>query len=147
MFRLLRTLPCLFLLAALPGLAMAGDRARGRAPVPAPPSQQQQPPPPPPQRDPPRDTQNDPSALPDSVRRVERTTGGEVLRAEPMQRDGREVYRIKVLTADGRVRVMQEDPRERPPEQHGRDRKGKNRDKDRDASADGQDADQAPPQE
>ena len=42
---------------------------------------------------------------------------------------------------------MQEDPRERPPEQHGRDRKGKNRDKDRDASADGQDADQAPPQE
>lgn len=52
-------------------------------------------------------------ALPDSVRRVERETGGEVLRAEPMQRDGREVYRIKVLTADGRVRVMQDDPNAR----------------------------------
>lgn len=48
--------------------------------------------------------------LPDSVRRVERETGGEVLRAEPMQRDGREVYRMKVLTADGRVRVVQDDP-------------------------------------
>ena len=48
--------------------------------------------------------------LPDTVRRVERETGGEVLRAEPMQRDGREVYRLKVLTADGRVRVVQDDP-------------------------------------
>ena len=53
------------------------------------------------------------NALPDSVRRVERETGGEVLRAEPMQRDGREVYRLKVLTADGRVRVMQDDPEAR----------------------------------
>ena len=51
--------------------------------------------------------------LPDSVRRVERETGGEVLRAEPMQRDGHEVYRFKVLTADGRVRVMQDDPNTR----------------------------------
>lgn len=50
------------------------------------------------------------STLPDSVRRVERQTGGEVLRAEPMQQDGREVYRLKVLTRDGRVRVMQTDP-------------------------------------
>jgi hypothetical protein len=59
------------------------------------------------------------STLPESVRRVERETGGEVLRAEPMQRDGREVHRLKVMTADGRVRVVQEDPnnpssRERP---------------------------------
>ena len=50
------------------------------------------------------------STLPESVRRVERETGGEVLRAEPMQRDGREVHRMKVMTADGRVRVVQEDP-------------------------------------
>ena len=35
--------------------------------------------------------------------RAERQTGGEVLRAESMQRDGREVYRLKVLTPDGRV--------------------------------------------
>jgi hypothetical protein len=62
--------------------------------------------------------------LPDSVRRVERQTGGEVLRAEPMQRDGREVYRFKVLTADGRVRVMQDDPdarRANPPPAQGND--------------------------
>lgn len=53
------------------------------------------------------------SRLPDSVRRVEQQTGGEVLRAEPMRRDGREVYRLKVLTSDGRVRVMQDDPQQR----------------------------------
>lgn len=61
----------------------------------------------------PRDVQAGPAVranLPDTVRRVERETGGEVLRAEPMQRDGREVYRLKVLTADGRVRVVQDDP-------------------------------------
>jgi hypothetical protein len=50
------------------------------------------------------------STLPVSVRRVERQTGGEVLRAEPMQQDGHEIYRLKVLTRDGRIRVMQDDP-------------------------------------
>lgn len=53
------------------------------------------------------------SELPESVLRAERQTGGEVLRAERMQRDGREVYRLKVLTPDGRVRIMRDDPRER----------------------------------
>lgn len=51
-------------------------------------------------------------SLPASVRRVERQTGGDVLRAEPMQRDGREVYRVKVLTSDGRVKVIQDDPQQ-----------------------------------
>jgi hypothetical protein len=60
--------------------------------------------------DPPVPARNAHANLPESVRRVERETGGEVLRAEPMQRDGREVYRLKVLTADGRVRVVQDDP-------------------------------------
>ena len=45
------------------------------------------------------------------VRQVERA-GGRVLQAEPMQRGGREVYRFKVLTPEGRVRVMQGDPRD-----------------------------------
>lgn len=49
------------------------------------------------------------SSLTDSVRRVERQTGGEVLSAEPMQKDGRQVNRVKVLTNDGRVRVVQVD--------------------------------------
>lgn len=53
------------------------------------------------------------SELPESVLRAERQTGGEVLRAESMQRDGREVYRLKVLTPDGRVRIMRDDPHER----------------------------------
>lgn len=76
------------------------------------------------------------ATLPDSVRRVERQTGGEVLRAEPMQRDGREVYRLKVLTSDGRVRVMQEDPADPPEQDRSRDR---NRDRDQDRPARGRD--------
>lgn len=55
----------------------------------------------------------DPGAAPPSqreaaearVRQVERD-GGRVLQAEPMQRGGREVYRLKVLTPEGRVRVL-----------------------------------------
>lgn len=47
------------------------------------------------------------------VRQVERD-GGRVLQAEPMQRGGREVYRLKVLTPEGRVRVLH-DPRGREP--------------------------------
>ena len=77
-------------------------------------------------------TRNSDSALPDSVRRVERQTGGEVIRAEPMQRDGREVYRMKVLTRDGRVRVVQDDPqaqvqRNKGPRQDAQDRPERNR--------------------
>ena len=49
------------------------------------------------------------TSLTDSVRRVERQTGGQVLSVEPMQRDGRQVNRVKVLTNDGRVRVVQVD--------------------------------------
>lgn len=132
MFRVLRPLSCVILMVALPGLAMAGDHGHGTPPSAASP----------------RAPQQDPSALPDSVRRVERTTGGEVLSAEPMQRDGREVYRIKVLTADGRVRVMQEDPQNRSAEPRGHDRKEKDRSKDKVApAADGQDVDQPPAQE
>jgi len=49
------------------------------------------------------------------IRQVERE-GGQVLRAERMQRGGEDVYRIKVLTPDGRVRVMhdQRKPDARP---------------------------------
>jgi hypothetical protein len=49
--------------------------------------------------------------LPESVQRVERETGGKVLQVKPIQRGDREVYRMKVLTPDGRVRVVQDDPR------------------------------------
>ena len=72
---------------------------------------QQDAPPPPAFDPPPADMRR--SELPESVLRAERQTGGEVLRAESMQRDGREVYRLKVLTPDGRVRIMRDDPHER----------------------------------
>lgn len=99
--------------------------------------------PPPKQASEPAKAERDKGSLPDSVRRVERQTGGEVLRAEPMQRDGREVYRLKVLTSDGRVRVMQEDPSEppagdRPARQRDRDQERPKKSKD---ASEGSDAD------
>lgn len=51
------------------------------------------------------------SRLPESVARVERETGGKVLQVKPIQRGDREIYRMKVLTPEGRVKVMQDDPR------------------------------------
>jgi len=56
------------------------------------------------------------SRLPESIRRVERETGGKVLQVRPIQRGDREIYRMKVLTPEGRIRIMQDDPR-RPREQ------------------------------
>ena len=97
---------------------------------------------PPPRHEPTAPRDRGQGGLPDSVRRVERQTGGEVLRAEPMQRDGREVYRLKVLTADGRVRVVQDDP-ERPRDTRPADPKGKVKGKQDDTS---KDSDEQPPQ-
>lgn len=54
-------------------------------------------------------------SLAESVRRVERATGGQILSAERVPFDGRDLNRIKVVDATGRVRVITEDPR-RPPE-------------------------------
>jgi hypothetical protein len=51
-----------------------------------------------------------PHELPESVSRIERETGARVLSAQRSQRGGREMNRIKVLTPQGRVRVMWDDP-------------------------------------
>ncbi|MGQ0802010.1 MAG: hypothetical protein ACT4NL_18085 [Pseudomarimonas sp.] len=51
--------------------------------------------------------------MPESVRRIESETGGRVLQVRPIQRGNREIYRMKVLTPEGRIRVMQDDPRQR----------------------------------
>ena len=48
--------------------------------------------------------------LSDSVRHVQRQTGGRVLRAESMQSDGRDINRITVVDRRGRVRVVTDDP-------------------------------------
>lgn len=53
------------------------------------------------------------SSLSDAVRRVQRETGGQVLGAERVQFDGRDINRIKVMDDRGRVRYMDYDPQQR----------------------------------
>lgn len=62
--------------------------------------------------------------LPEAVRRAERETGGQVLRAERVR--GGEVNRVKVLTPEGRVRVLHDDAR------RGRDEDNRHRRRERD---------------
>ena len=52
-------------------------------------------------------------SLSDAVRRVERDTRGEVLSAERVQYDGRDMHRVKVVDDQGRVRVFMQDPARR----------------------------------
>lgn len=63
-------------------------------------------------RDQGRGTRNSDShrALSDAVRRVERRTGGQVLSAERVPYDGRDVNRVKIVDSSGRVRVYVDDP-------------------------------------
>ena len=64
------------------------------------------------------DRHEDHRALSDAVRRVERRTGGQVLSAERVPFDGRDVNRVKVVDSSGRVRVYMDDPQAgRPPAQ------------------------------
>ncbi len=44
--------------------------------------------------------------LDEAVARIRRETGGRILRAETVTRDGERVHRIKVLLPDGRVKVF-----------------------------------------
>lgn len=78
---------------------------------------QQAQPAPPRDRDPERELQQAPRvSLSDAVRRVERNTRGEVLSAERIQFDGRDMHRVKVVDDQGRVRVFMQDSarRDRP---------------------------------
>ena len=52
------------------------------------------------------------ASLSDAVRRVQRETGGQVLGAERVQFDGRDINRVKVLDRHGRVRYMDDDPQQ-----------------------------------
>ncbi len=60
-------------------------------------------------------------ALSDSVRRVEQRTRSQVLSAERVPYDGRNLNRIKVVDERGRVRVYMDDPQQaaRPPQDGG----------------------------
>lgn len=53
-------------------------------------------------------------ALSDSVRRVQSRTGGQVLSAERVPFEGRDINRVKVVDDRGRVRVYMDDPTSRP---------------------------------
>jgi len=59
----------------------------------------------------------DRQGLSDSVRRVERRTGGQVLSAERVPYDGRDVNRVKVVDSSGRVRIYMDDPQVRERQQ------------------------------
>ena len=76
---------------------------------------QQAPPPPPRERGNAQDNGGDNrrGSLSDAVRRVERDTRGEVLSAERVQYDGRDMHRVKVVDDQGRVRVFMQDPQRR----------------------------------
>lgn len=79
-----------------------------------------------------RDQQSDRGRpLRESVREIERDTGGEVLRAERVPQNGRDVNRIKVITPEGRVRVYRDDARgggKKGNDQASRKRSGKDTD-------------------
>ncbi len=55
-------------------------------------------------------------ALSNSVRRIERNTRDQVLSAERIPFDGRDVNRIKTVDEHGRVRVYMDDPQSSPPD-------------------------------
>ncbi|MEH6420473.1 hypothetical protein [Pseudomonas sp. CGJS7] len=60
------------------------------------------------------DRRDDRSSLSDSVRRFERESGGgQVLSAERVPFDGRDVNRVKVVDSTGRVKIYMDDPQQR----------------------------------
>ena len=60
----------------------------------------------PPRQPPPRRPE---SSLSDSVRRVQRETGGHILGAERVPYDGRDINRVKYMDERGRVRYMDDE--------------------------------------
>jgi len=57
------------------------------------------------------ETRPEERSLADDVRRVQRATRGQILSAERVPFDGRDINRIKVLDETGRVRVITEAPK------------------------------------
>jgi hypothetical protein len=64
--------------------------------------------------------------LSESVRRAERN--GQVLSAEQIQSDGRDVNRVKIIDSRGRVRVYWDDPSQQKKDRNGRQDSGNGRD-------------------
>lgn len=91
-------LPLTVLAVALAGVAMPAMAQQGRG------GRDERPP----QAEPVRPQRD--NTVSDAVRRIERANRGQVLSAERMQYDGRDVTRIKVVDDAGRVRVYMDDP-------------------------------------
>lgn len=104
--RLIRTagLACLLLAGSSMAAWAAPQGRQAKAPPPQRTDQDQRDPPPAHQR---RQGQR---ALAESVRRAERATRGQVLSAERVQYDGRDLNRVKLVDDRGRVRVYWDDP-------------------------------------
>jgi len=49
-------------------------------------------------------------SLDEAADRVQKSTGGRVLSAQAVREEGRDVYRIKVLTRQGEVRIVYVNP-------------------------------------
>ena len=96
-----RPLPSLLATALLAPLPLASAFAQQPPPRPErPPSSEQHP----------QDSRR--GSMSDAVRgAVERNNRGEVLSAERVQYDGRDMHRVKVVDDQGRVRVFMQDPR------------------------------------
>ena len=75
-------------------------------------AQPQPPQPQPPQQPRPQHRNQQQQGLSESVRRAERN--GQVLSAEQVQSDGRDVNRVKIIDDKGRVRVFWDDPQAKP---------------------------------
>jgi len=100
-------------LLALSGVAVGAWAQSGQEEQPRP----ERPPPPPPRQN--MMPQRNPASLSDSVRRAQRETGGQILGAERVQFDGREINRVKVMDDRGRVRYMDDDPQRRGSRERG----------------------------
>jgi hypothetical protein len=109
-----RPLPSLLLFALLGAgsVAVAGPQRHPQDPALAPPSTQERPRrarPAPLLPDRPAPARGE-DGLSDSVRKIERSTRGQVLSAERVPYEGRNLNRIKVVDDRGRVRVYMDDP-------------------------------------
>lgn len=122
-------LSLLAVLAGASAAAYAGPQARAQRVLPR---EQPAEPDRPPQGHERRDQQR---ALSNAVRRAERATRGQVLSAERVQYDGRDLNRVKVVDDRGRVRVYWDDPQTQkdPPDE---DEPGARRTHDDDGNSD-----------
>ena len=104
--RLIRTAGLACLLLAGSGMAAWAAPQGGRQAKAAPRQSDE-----PARRQPPAHNRRDGQrALAESVRRAERATRGQVLSAERVQYDGRDLNRVKLVDERGRVRVYWDDP-------------------------------------